>query len=357
MGIAFFLASAAVPLQCGQAQVLEQLSDLLQQQKSVPQSSSDVLPSPEQRPLAQPMDSPTSADTTQRIYLGLEAEELPNTKGLRVATVTRESPAWKAGFQVEDRIMGINGFSINSMNDMIQQLEKARPGQSIIFLINRAGRTRELTAVLISQAMAEQILNQTGGPQNDAAWIGLTVHDLTPSFREQFGIAAYSGAAVSQVVPGSPAHRAGIKAGDAITEIDARLVESAEDFVKWLQTARPGDQVAMIIYRGISKIPVQVVLSSEPRPQPSQPTFRPVPPRPPTARRGARAKENSSGEINGQPSHVEVAPNAESDLGTTPRELELQAEVDRLRQELVDAQAKLEETRQQLNSILRSLRE
>lgn len=356
LGFTLLTVAAWLQTQPGSAQVLDQLSDLLQQPPP-PDSSADELPSPQRNAEQRQPNAPASPDTAQRIYLGLEAEEQPNSKGLRVATVTRGSPAWRAGFQVDDRIIGIDGVSITTMEDMIAQLGKARPGQSILFLINRLGRTRELTAVLISQAMADQILSRSEGIQEDSAWIGLTVHDLTSSFREQFGIAAYSGAAISQVVAGSPAHRAGIKAGDAITEIDARPVESAEDFVKWLQTARPGDQVAMIIYRGISKIPVQVVLSSEPRPQPTQPTFQPVPPRPPAARRGAQAQEKDSADISGNPPQTVEAPDATPDLGATPRELQLQAEVDRLKQELADAQAKLDETRQQLNSILRSLRE
>jgi S1-C subfamily serine protease len=356
LGFTLLTVAAWLQTQPGSAQVLDQLSDLLQQPPP-PDSSTDELPSPQRNAEQHQPNAPASPDTAQRIYLGLEAEEQPNSKGLRVATVTRGSPAWRAGFQVDDRIIGIDGVSITTMEDMIAQLGKARPGQSILFLINRLGRTRELTAVLISQAMADEILSRSEGLQEDSAWIGLTVHDLTSSFREQFGIAAYSGAAISQVVAGSPAHRAGIKAGDAITEIDARPVESAEDFVKWLQTARPGDQVAMIIYRGISKIPVQVVLSSEPRPQPTQPTFRPVPPRPPAARRGAQAQEKDAAEISGNPPQTVEAAIATTELGATPRELQLQAEVDRLKQELADAQAKLDETRQQLNSILRSLRE
>jgi S1-C subfamily serine protease len=191
-------------------------------------------------------------DPSDQIYLGLEAEELTDgVAGLRVAAVTRDSPAWKAGFQEGDRIVGINDYSITQMSDMVEQLGKTRPGQTVKFLITRAGRTRELVAVLISAAMADQLLSQPMESADDSAWIGLVVHDLTPSFQQQFGLAAFRGAAVSQVARNSPAQRAGIQAGDAITQIDGVPVDSAEDFVRWLQKSRPGDQVDLVVYRAL----------------------------------------------------------------------------------------------------------
>lgn len=353
-----------------QAQALEQLSEILQSQSS-PQASTDELPAPQNSPPTDPLEAiggPSDDEAARRIYLGLEAEELPSVKGLRVATVTRDSPAWKSGFQVDDKIIGINGFSITKMSDMIEQLGKAAPGQSVKFLINRDKRTLELTSVLISQAMAQQLFSRLGESQNDAAWIGLTVHDLTPAFREQFGLGTYRGAAVSQVVTGSPAHRSGIRAGDAITEVDARPIESAADFAKWLELVRPGDQVSMIVYRGIARIPTQVVLSSEPRVQPTQPGFTPMPPRPRIAKENARggivnqvsppSQSPASSEFSGSEPPENRLPEDDAALDSaSPRERELQREVERLKRELAEAQTKLNETRQQLNSILKALRD
>jgi membrane-associated protease RseP (regulator of RpoE activity) len=331
-------------------------------------------------------------DPSDQIYLGLEAEELTDgVAGLRVAAVTRDSPAWKAGFQEGDRIVGINDYSITQMSDMVEQLGKTRPGQTVKFLITRAGRTRELVAVLISAAMADQLLSQPMESADDSAWIGLVVHDLTPSFQQQFGLAAFRGAAVSQVARNSPAQRAGIQAGDAITQIDGVPVDSAEDFVRWLQKSRPGDQVDLVVYRGITRIPMQIVLASEPRPQLSPPSFRPPSARSPVARSGRRTPPPPPQPSPPQSSPPQTSPPrtsqraAGSDLSDVPlvpppvtppvtpsvtppvdqipssekssREVELEAEIQRLREQLAEAQAKLAETRQQLNDILRALRD
>jgi membrane-associated protease RseP (regulator of RpoE activity) len=326
-------------------------------------------------------------DPSDQVYLGLEAEELTDgVAGLRVAAVTRDSPAWKAGFQEGDRIVGINDYSITQMSDMVEQLGKTRPGQTVKFLITRAGRTRELVAVLISAAMADQLLSQPMESADDSAWIGLVVHDLTPSFQQQFGLAAFRGAAVSQVARNSPAQRAGIQAGDAITQIDGVPVDSAEDFVRWLQKSRPGDQVDLVVYRGITRIPMQIVLASEPRPQLSPPSFRPPSARSSVARSGRRTPPPPPQPSPPQPSSPRTSQRAAgSDLSDVPlvpppvtppvtpsvtppvdqipssekssREVELEAEIQRLREQLAEAQAKLAETRQQLNDILRALRD
>jgi membrane-associated protease RseP (regulator of RpoE activity) len=310
----------------------------------------------------------TPSDPRSRAYLGLEAEEMTDgIPGLRVAGVTRDSPAWKSGFQENDRIIGIDGNSISKMNDMVQRLGTTQPGQTVKFLINRSGRTLELTTILISAAMAEQIL---GRSDDETAWLGLVLHNLTPSFREQFGITAFRGAAVTQVAQDSPGQRAGIRAGDAITEIDGNAIESATDVVKWLDAARPGDQANFVIYRGMTRIVTQLILSSEPRTQPAVPSFRPpsqrpplpgasnqrrTPPPPPEPAPPRRATRPAAGVNIDEPL---VPPPAEA-MATekSDRELQLEMEIVQLRQELADAQSKLAEMREQLNNILKSLRE
>ncbi len=325
-----------------------------------------------------PVEVAPSSDPRDQIYLGLEAEESSGKdKGVRVTRVTEGSPAWKAGFQENDRIIGINRMDIAKLNDMVEQLAKARPGQSVTFLIQRADRMWELTAVLTNAAMAEQLQKQRDNAQDTAAWVGLSVHDLSQAFRDQFGITAFQGAAVSQVVPGSPAHRAGIRAGDAITEVQSRPIDSASQFVNWLESTRPGDQVTMLVYRGITRLPLTLVIGSEPQPKPSSPTLRANPNSPsprsvPRANPKTRALRPSSslpspgpatapeGDPAVTPELLSVVPPGQSgpkeSVNPTRRERELEAEVTRLRDELADAKAKLAEATEQLNNVLKALR-
>lgn len=370
------------------AQALEKLSELLQGNQTQ-QNTADELPSParpKQQSSALPnklppsKTQPSGLDSTKvvpddpvapaRIYLGLEAEQAAEGIGVRVASVTRDSPAWKAGFRVDDRILGVNGFAIGNMDHMVEQLSKTRPGQSVNFLINRDGRNRELLAVLMNAEVADQIQNKPANLANAPAWLGITSSDLSMSFRDQFGIAAFRGAAVTQVVNGSPAYQAGIRPGDAIVEAGGRPIETAAELQRWVEQSRPGDQAQLVYYRGAGRQTTKVVLVGDPqllpptqpqRPQafprnettanrPTIPAIKPPQPLPvdPT--------------INPDPAN-NPDPNAPLVLEPEPkaqlseREKALEAEVLQLRKQLAEAQAKLAETKQQLDNILRALKD
>lgn len=234
-----------------------------------PSTSPPTLVPPQPAPAVTPQavnPSPStqlsSGKPTGRIYLGLEAENNIGTGiGVRVSNVTQQSPAWKAGFEVGDRIVAVNGFAIGQLDDMVSQLAKTSPGQSVRFLISRAGKNMQLTAVLMDAELASRVGNTPSGIDVNAdPFLGLTVNDLTSSFRRQFGIGVFRGAAVAGVANPSPAKSAGIRPGDAVVEADGVPIESASDLMRWIASTRPGQQVDMMVYRGGFARNVQLVI-------------------------------------------------------------------------------------------------
>ena len=62
-------------------------------------------------------------------------------------------------------------------------------------------------------------------------YIGVLPGELTPDLAESFGMnAADGGVVVSQIVPDSPAARAGLREGDVITAFDGRRIKDVTDF-------------------------------------------------------------------------------------------------------------------------------
>jgi membrane-associated protease RseP (regulator of RpoE activity) len=278
----------------------EAVRNRLSQPTQVEESEAEELPPPNrdeknsERPAVSETEFPenrSSADVPRRsegasggeIYLGLEAEEtIDGRLGVRVLSVTRQSPAWKAGFEVGDRILAVNGFAISNLQNLVEELGKTRPGDSARFLVNRVGRNIELTAVLVdaelaaaltpsvpsfapSVAEANGIGGRTPARSNGPVYLGLRVNDLTSAFRQQFGISVFRGAAVSEVAKGSPAYRAGIRAGDAVVEADGVPIESANDLLRWVSSAKPGQVVELVVYRGGFSKALEVVLSEDVR--------------------------------------------------------------------------------------------
>ncbi len=264
-----------------------------------------------------------SADASG-VYLGLEVEELVGGGiGVRVASLNESSPAWKAGFKVGDLLQAIDGHAIADLDGMADRLRRVVPGRPTKFLVKRAGRSLELTAVLQNAAIADR-LGVTGDPADGPAYFGVTASDLTPAFRSQFGLAVFSGAAVTNVARESPAYAAGIRPGDAIVEINGAPVDNADDLMQWIGAAKAGQPAEVMVYRGTQPSIKSMVLSSTPgagsvaeRPR----TTRPPVPSPPVPR----------------------APSS------------LQSEVEQLRSELAQTQQQLIQTQQRLEQVLQQI--
>ena len=84
--------------------------------------------------------------------------------------------------------------------------------------------------------------------------IGASVSDGN----EEDGRQSKGGVTVDSVTPGGPADKAGIKAGDTITEFDGERVRSVRQFSRLVQESAPGRGVPVTLGRGGQKLNVTV---------------------------------------------------------------------------------------------------
>lgn len=81
--------------------------------------------------------------------VGEEASELYGLpKGVLVREVTRGSCAEKAGIQVQDIIVSLAGYDIESLNDLSRALNKCKGGEEVTVTVYRSGGEKTLSVVL-----------------------------------------------------------------------------------------------------------------------------------------------------------------------------------------------------------------
>ena len=64
----------------------------------------------------------------------------------------------------------------------------------------------------------------------------------------------------ADVREGSPAAKAGLKAGDVLVEFDGKPIQNLYDFTYALQARKPGDVVKVKVMRGTEGVEAEVTL-------------------------------------------------------------------------------------------------
>jgi serine protease Do len=86
------------------------------------------------------------------------------------------------------------------------------------------------------------------------AQVGLTVTNVESADAKQ----PKTGVSVETVTPGGPADKAGVKAGDTITEFDGERVRSVTQFSRLVRETAPGNTVSTSLLRGGQKMTVSM---------------------------------------------------------------------------------------------------
>ncbi len=95
-------------------------------------------------------------------------------------------------------------------------------------------------------------------------WLGVMIQDVTRELAESFGMAKPGGALVSQVLPDSPAEKAGIEVGDVILEFGGREVTSSAALPPMVGSSPVGEEVPLKVLRQGAVKKLTVVLGELP---------------------------------------------------------------------------------------------
>jgi len=95
-------------------------------------------------------------------------------------------------------------------------------------------------------------------------WIGIVPEDVSDEQAAQLGL-AQGGVLVANMYVGSPSQEAGLQPGDLLLAIDNATLNSAQDALARIATAKPGSVLAIKVLRGRRTFEVKAHVSERPR--------------------------------------------------------------------------------------------
>ncbi len=179
-------------------------------------------------------------------------------EGLVVQRVVPQGPADKAGLRPGDVITRAGNRAIEDPETFLNILAQHRPGDKLSLRVERNGQSRDLTVTLgqrssDSSSTAQAQPGHADEQNRRTAWLGVmasNVQDLSPRMRQRLGIEARHGLVVLEVMPNSPASRAGLRHGDVITGIDGKEISTQQQLAEAIRRAGPDRQVTLEVQRG-----------------------------------------------------------------------------------------------------------
>jgi serine protease Do len=254
--------------------------------------------------LAGPAASPALAQDQPVAWLGVSTQTL--TEGLRegldyegegvlVSQVVGNSPAYRGGIRKGDVILSVNSRRINSPDQLSEVVQSAKVGQTVSIALMRNGERRTVSAKLAERSSRSmsgsdfddmkkmRIMNEDDFKDMEKEMrrhadthtytfrssgrgrLGVRVQSLDGDLGSYFDAPDGKGVLITEVVDDSPADRAGLKAGDVITEVGGRKISDYDDLVDVLRDRDEGN-VSVTVMRKGSRKTVQAELEDVPEP-------------------------------------------------------------------------------------------
>lgn len=214
-------------------------------------------------------------------YLGIVTTEvtrenmgrynLREPRGVAITRIAEDSPASRAGLKAGDVILRFDNEPVTTHSKLQRLISEAAPEQNVRLSISRSGAEQEVAITVgrrknsfqsifeVSPAQRQQGVeqaqraleqfnfNREGFSFVTGRRIGINTTQLTKQLADYFGVTGGRGLLITSVAENSPAARAGLKAGDVITEVDGEKVESSGDLSRVINRKNEGAVTLRII--------------------------------------------------------------------------------------------------------------
>jgi serine protease Do len=105
----------------------------------------------------------------------------------------------------------------------------------------------------------------------DRGWLGVNIQPVTPEIAESMSLGTAKGALVANVMPDSPAAKAGVRQGDVVLTFDGKPISDARELSRVVASTRAGSEVKMVIQRGGKEQTLSVAIAKMKDESPNNP--------------------------------------------------------------------------------------
>jgi serine protease Do len=229
-------------------------------------------------------------------WLGVETHEVTADKakelklsaerGVVLGKIVPDSPAAKAGLKENDVVTEINGQRVEGAAQFRRMIHEIPAGRSIQLTVWRDGRTQTISATLGKSEEGRHRMKMVAPTPGmfsfrmpempeipSMEWngnmflgrqprLGIDAEDISGQLGAFFGAPDGEGILVRDVNSGSPAEKAGVKAGDVITSLNGERIRSVGELREKLSAKRDDKDrtVKLGVLRNKSEISLTVEL-------------------------------------------------------------------------------------------------
>jgi serine protease DegQ len=174
---------------------------------------------------------------------------------------------------------GRNRLGINPIENFIQTDAPINPGNSGGALVDVRGELVGINSAIYSEtggslgigfaipvSLAKQVMEQlVKSGRVDRGWLGVEMTELSPEAAKELNVPGQGGALIAQVMPGSPAARAGLRPGDVVRSINRKPVADSGALLGEITGLAPGQPADLVILRAGRQQEIKVEVGRRPR--------------------------------------------------------------------------------------------
>jgi S1-C subfamily serine protease len=216
------------------------------------------------------MDQLIKSGKVTRSYIGVGIQEVTPSLAeafkapigsVAITQVEPDAPGSRAGLEVGDIIVGIDGEEVRDSNQFRLRVSRTAPGTAVKLRINRAGETREVPVTLAARPGTEAGERGATAPGGDerSPLEGVDVEALTPAIARELQLPAGTrGVVVSDVDARSAAGEAGLQRGDIIQQVNRKPVATVAEFNSAVRASAGQRSVVLLVNRGGASVFVAI---------------------------------------------------------------------------------------------------